>query len=83
MQQAGMASAAAGAAGAAAPTAAAPKAPSDAKVAAMRAAMAAADGGRGVQAFIVPSEDPHMVSLFSDKRYSSRASDDPHTARTA
>ncbi len=60
MQQSGIA-AAAGAAGAAAPAAAAPKAPADPKVASMRAAMAAADGGRGVQAFIVPSEDPHMV----------------------
>lgn len=57
-----MASAAAGAAGAAAPAATAAKAPADAKVARMREAMAAADGGRGVQAFIVPSEDPHMVS---------------------
>ena len=45
MQQAGIA-AAAGAAGAAAPAAAAPKAPADAKVASMRQALAAADGGR-------------------------------------
>ncbi|KAI7835935.1 hypothetical protein COHA_010169 [Chlorella ohadii] len=65
MQQSGIA-AAAGAAGAAAPAAAAPKAPADPKVASMRAAMAAADGGRGVQAFIVPSEDPHMSEYPPD-----------------
>lgn len=46
-----------------APAAAAPAAPAggDEKLARMRAAMAQADGGRGVHAFIVPSEDPHMV----------------------
>lgn len=33
----------------------------DARVAALRQALAQADGGKGVQAFIVPSEDPHMV----------------------
>ncbi|PSC69930.1 putative Xaa-Pro aminopeptidase P [Micractinium conductrix] len=45
-----------------APAAAAPAAPAggDEKLARMRAAMAQADGGRGVHAFIVPSEDPHM-----------------------
>ncbi len=33
----------------------------DARLAAFRQALAQADGGKGVQAFIVPSEDPHMV----------------------
>ena len=33
----------------------------DPKLAALREALLQADGGRGVQAFIVPSEDPHMV----------------------
>lgn len=33
----------------------------DERLVAIRQAMAAADGGKGVQAFIVPSEDPHMV----------------------
>ncbi|KAL4428500.1 hypothetical protein ABPG75_002589 [Micractinium tetrahymenae] len=32
----------------------------DARLAAFRQALAQADGGKGVQAFIVPSEDPHM-----------------------
>ncbi len=36
-------------------------APSDPKLAALREAMAAANGGSGVHAYIVPSEDPHMV----------------------
>lgn len=36
-------------------------APSDPKLAALREAMAAADGGAGVHAYIIPSEDPHMV----------------------
>lgn len=41
------------------------KAPAAAdKLALMRAAMASADGGRGVHAFIVPSEDPHMVRCW-------------------
>ncbi|KAG2426136.1 hypothetical protein HYH02_014851 [Chlamydomonas schloesseri] len=31
-----------------------------AKLAGLRAAMAAADGGRGVAAYLVPTEDPHM-----------------------
>lgn len=43
---------------AAAPPAAAPA--TDPKLVRIRAAMARADGGRGIQAFIVPSEDPHM-----------------------
>ena len=30
------------------------------KLAGLRAAMAAADGGRGVSAYLVPTEDPHM-----------------------
>jgi len=29
----------------------------------LRKEMAAADGGRGVSAYIIPSEDPHMVRL--------------------
>ena len=33
----------------------------DAKVEQLRKLMAAADGGKGVQAYIIPSEDPHMV----------------------
>ncbi|GLI66862.1 hypothetical protein VaNZ11_010849 [Volvox africanus] len=32
----------------------------DAKLAALRAAMASADNGRGVAAYLVPTEDPHM-----------------------
>lgn len=32
-----------------------------AKVEELRKLMAAADGGRGVQAYIIPSEDTHMV----------------------
>ena len=32
------------------------------RLAAVRAAMRLADGGLGVDAFIVPTEDPHMVS---------------------
>lgn len=38
----------------------------DAKVEQLRKLMAAADGGKGVQAYIIPSEDPHMV-LFEAK----------------
>jgi len=38
----------------------------DAKLAALRAAMAAADGGRGVAAYIVPTEDPHMSEYPPD-----------------
>jgi Xaa-Pro aminopeptidase len=49
--------------GAAAPAA---PAPLDAKLAALRAAMAAADGGRGVAAYIVPTEDPHMSEYPPD-----------------
>lgn len=29
----------------------------------LRKEMAAADGGRGVSAYIIPTEDPHMVKL--------------------
>jgi hypothetical protein len=57
------------AAAAAAPAAADADAPpaaasagGDSRLAALRAAMAAADGGRGVDAFIIPTEDSHMVS---------------------
>jgi hypothetical protein len=32
------------------------------RLSAVRAAMRLADGGAGVDAFIVPTEDPHMVS---------------------
>lgn len=35
--------------------------PADPKVAALREAMAGADEGNGVHAYIIPSEDPHMV----------------------
>ena len=56
-QVAAMASSAA--APAAAPAAAAPAA--DAKLNRLREAMAKADGGKGIHAFIVPSEDTHMV----------------------
>ncbi len=34
------------------------------KVEQLRKEMAAADGGRGVSAYIIPSEDPHMVRLL-------------------
>jgi len=40
--------------------------PADPKLAALRAAMAAADGGRGVAAYIVPTEDPHMSEYPPD-----------------
>ena len=33
----------------------------DERLALLRAAMKKADGGKGVEAFIVPTEDPHMV----------------------
>jgi hypothetical protein len=33
----------------------------DPKLTALREAMSAANGGQGVHAYIVPSEDPHMV----------------------
>lgn len=36
-----------------------------AKVEQLRKLMAAANGGKGVQAYIIPSEDPHMVLLQS------------------
>ncbi|GLC69902.1 hypothetical protein PLESTF_000893800 [Pleodorina starrii] len=42
------------------PAAAATPAAADPKLSALRAAMAAADGGRGVSAYLVPTEDPHM-----------------------
>ena len=50
----------------AAPAAATPAPPAaaaagDAVLARLRAAMAVADGGAPVHAFIIPSEDPHMV----------------------
>lgn len=45
------------------PASAAPAAV-DPKLAALREAMAQADGGRGISAFIIPSEDPHMVRLL-------------------
>ena len=35
--------------------------PADSRLVALRQAMAAADGGAGVDAYIIPSEDPHMV----------------------
>jgi hypothetical protein len=37
----------------------------DARLAGLRAEMAKAAGGKGVDAYIVPSEDPHMVSCLS------------------
>lgn len=57
--QAAMASSAAAAA---ADAPASPPRAVDEKLVKIRELMAKADGGRGVQAFIVPSEDPHMVS---------------------
>jgi hypothetical protein len=44
---------------------AAPAPAKDEKLNRMREAMAKADGGKGVHAFIVPSEDPHMVGYRS------------------
>ena len=38
------------------------KAAVDPKLEALRHHMAAAEGGAGVDAYIIPSEDPHMVS---------------------
>jgi len=35
--------------------------PADPKLVALRQAMAAADGGKGVDVYVVPTEDPHMV----------------------
>ena len=43
------------------------------KVNRLRQLMAAADGGRGVQAYIIPSEDPHMVSIGSTSTASTAA----------
>ena len=37
--------------------------PMDVKLVALRQQMAAADGGAGVDAYIIPSEDPHMVGM--------------------
>ena len=37
----------------------------DPKLTALREAMSAANGGQGVHAYIVPSEDPHMVRYGS------------------
>ncbi|KAI8470117.1 MAG: hypothetical protein J3K34DRAFT_459008 [Monoraphidium minutum] len=39
----------------------------DTRVARLREAMAAADGGKGVQAYIIPSEDPHMSEYPPDR----------------
>ena len=41
----------------------APAVKGSAKVDQLRRLMAAADGGKGVQAYIIPSEDPHMVRI--------------------
>ena len=41
----------------------APDQGADYKVDQLRKEMAAADGGKGVHAYIIPSEDPHMVCL--------------------
>lgn len=41
----------------------APGKTADYNVEQLRKEMAAADGGRGVSAYIIPSEDPHMVRL--------------------
>ncbi len=35
--------------------------PADPKLVALRQAMADADGGKGVDVYVVPTEDPHMV----------------------
>ena len=35
--------------------------PTDPKLVALRQAMAGADGGKGVDVYVVPTEDPHMV----------------------
>ncbi|KIY93943.1 X-Pro aminopeptidase, partial [Monoraphidium neglectum] len=43
----------------------------DDRVARLREAMARADGGKGVQAYIVPSEDPHM-SEYAPGRFKRR-----------
>lgn len=40
--------------------------PRDERLAALRAEMAAAAGGAGVQAYIIPSEDPHMSEYAPD-----------------
>ena len=48
------------------PDAAAQAAPVDERLAAVRRAMAAVDGGKGVHAFIVPTEDPHMSEYAPD-----------------
>ena len=34
----------------------------DPKLAALRQQMAAADGGKGVDVYVIPTEDPHMVT---------------------
>jgi hypothetical protein len=39
-------------------------APADPKLTALREAMVGANGGQGVHAYIIPSEDPHMVRHF-------------------
>lgn len=48
----------------------------DPRLAKMREAMAQADGGRGIAAYIVPTEDPHMSEYppdhFKRREYISR-----------
>lgn len=36
----------------------------DSKVQRLRQALSKAASGQGVDAFIIPSEDPHMVSMY-------------------
>eukprot|EP00195_Chlamydomonas_chlamydogama_P009509 CAMPEP_0202892282 /NCGR_PEP_ID=MMETSP1392-20130828/2027_1 /ASSEMBLY_ACC=CAM_ASM_000868 /TAXON_ID=225041 /ORGANISM="Chlamydomonas chlamydogama, Strain SAG 11-48b" /LENGTH=683 /DNA_ID=CAMNT_0049576179 /DNA_START=304 /DNA_END=2355 /DNA_ORIENTATION=- len=48
-----------------APPAAVPPVP-DERLSALRAAMSHADGGQGVHAYIVPTEDPHMSEYIAD-----------------
>ncbi len=38
--------------------------PPDPKLVALRQQMAAAEGGKGVDVYIIPTEDPHMVRGF-------------------
>ena len=37
--------------------------PTDPKLVALRQQMAAADGGKGVDVYVIPTEDPHMVTI--------------------
>lgn len=59
-----------------APPAAATTAIVDPRLVRLRAAMAAADGGKGVSAYLVPTEDPHMSEYppetFKRREYISR-----------